>query len=223
MNSKKGQNEICQNCKNNFFIEDEDFSFYKKIKVPPPTFCADCRLQKRLAAYNARNLYKRNCDKCDVSIVSVFSPESDSKVFCTKCYFNDDWDATLYGKDYDFSKTFFEQFDELRKNVPQIHLRHSNNGNSCEYANPVYHSSNVYLSYGVVASEHIYYGSLINKGNKTCLDCYNIKNNEYGYELINSNKNFKSTYLTNSQQCLESSFLFNCINCHKLFYEFESS
>ena len=212
----KSENRVCQNCKKDFTIEPDDFGFYEKIKVPLPTFCSDCRLQRRLATYNARNLYKRNCDKCNISIISVFSTESDSKVFCTKCYFNDDWDATLYGKDYDFSKTFFEQFDDLRKNVPQIHLRHSNNnGENCEYANSVYHSSNIYLSYGVVASEHIYYGSLINKGNKTCLDCYNIKNNEYGYELVNSNGNFKCVYLTNSHQCLESSFLFNCTNCQK--------
>ncbi|MCX6751166.1 MAG: hypothetical protein NT161_00110 [Candidatus Nomurabacteria bacterium] len=217
MNSKKGQNKICQNCKQDFVIETEDFEFYEKIKVPPPTFCSDCRLQRRLATYNARNLYKRNCDRCNISIISVFSAGIDSKVYCTKCYFSDDWDATLYGKDYDFSKTFFIQFDELRKNVPQIHLRHSNNGDNCEYANSVYHSSNVYLSYGVVASQDIYYGSLINKGNKTCLDCYNIKNNEYIYELVNSNGNFKCIYLTNSHQCLESSFLFNCINCQNCF------
>jgi hypothetical protein len=152
---KKNKNKICQNCKKDFIIETEDFEFYKKISVPLPTFCSDCRLQRRLAAYNDRNLYKRNCDKCNVSIVSVFSAESDSKVFCTGCYFNDDWDATLYGKNYDFSKTFFEQFDELRKNVPQIHLRHSNNSDNCEYANSIYHSSNVYLSYGVVASQNI--------------------------------------------------------------------
>ena len=32
-------NKICQNCKQNFTIEPEDFTFYDKIKVPSPTFC----------------------------------------------------------------------------------------------------------------------------------------------------------------------------------------
>ncbi|MDI6602741.1 MAG: hypothetical protein QME57_01295 [Patescibacteria group bacterium] len=34
----------CQNCKKEFVIEPEDFAFYEKIKVPPPTWCPECRL-----------------------------------------------------------------------------------------------------------------------------------------------------------------------------------
>ncbi len=30
--------KTCQNCKQNFTIESEDFVFYEKIDVPPPTF-----------------------------------------------------------------------------------------------------------------------------------------------------------------------------------------
>ena len=30
----------CQNCKKDFTIESEDFAFYEKIKVPPPTWCS---------------------------------------------------------------------------------------------------------------------------------------------------------------------------------------
>ena len=34
----------CQNCKKDFLIEGDDFSFYKKLGVPSPTWCPDCRL-----------------------------------------------------------------------------------------------------------------------------------------------------------------------------------
>jgi hypothetical protein len=44
----------CQNCKNQFTIEPEDFAFYEKIKVPPPTFCPSCRFQWRLSFMNER-------------------------------------------------------------------------------------------------------------------------------------------------------------------------
>ncbi len=208
----------CQNCKNNFTIEPEDFSFYEKIKVPPPTFCSECRLQRRLASYNIRTLYRRNCTKCDKSIVSIYAGDSESKVYCTECYFNDDLDPFSYGRDYDFSRPFFEQFAQLRKDVPQLHVRHSNNnGEGCEYANSSSNSSHVYLSYGVVGSEHIYYGYLINKANRMCVDCLNIKKNEIGYELVNSTGNFQCSYLTDSLQCIDSSFLFNCFNCQNCF------
>lgn len=43
------ETKTCQNCKQKFSIELEDFDFYKKISVPPPTFCPKCRLQRRLA------------------------------------------------------------------------------------------------------------------------------------------------------------------------------
>lgn len=33
----------CQNCKTKFTIEPVDFEFYKKIGVPEPTFCLECR------------------------------------------------------------------------------------------------------------------------------------------------------------------------------------
>lgn len=208
----------CQNCKNDFTIEPDDFSFYEKIKVPPPTFCPDCRLQRRLASYNIRVLYKRNCVNCSKSMVSIYAPESEIKAYCTECYFGDTWDATSYARDYDFSKTFFEQFNELRNDIPQMHVRHSNNnGENCEYSNSTSHASNAYLSYNVVKSDYIYYGYLINKENRMCVDSYNIKKNELGYELVNSNGNFKSIFLTDSNQCVDSSFLFNCLNCQNCF------
>ena len=46
----------CQNCKKDFIIESEDFNFYEKIKVPPPTWCPDCRQQRRYAWQNERTL-----------------------------------------------------------------------------------------------------------------------------------------------------------------------
>lgn len=208
----------CQNCKKNFTIESEDFNFYEKIKVPPPTFCPDCRLQRRLASYNIRTLYKRNCTKCGNSMISIYAPESKCVAYCTGCYFSDEWDPMDYGRDYDFSKSFLQQFYELRMDVPQMHLRHSNNnGPGCEYSNSGSHSSYAYLSYGVVKSDHIYYSYLVNKENKMCVDSFNIKKNELCYELVNSNGNFKCIFLTDSNQCAESSFLFNCTNCLNCF------
>jgi len=38
----------CQNCKKEFEITNDDFGFYKKIGVPAPTFCPECRLKRRM-------------------------------------------------------------------------------------------------------------------------------------------------------------------------------
>lgn len=54
------ETKICQNCKRNFIIYPEDFEFYEKMKVPAPTFCPECRLQRRLAWRNERSLIEEN-------------------------------------------------------------------------------------------------------------------------------------------------------------------
>ena len=108
----------CQNCKKNFIIESEDFNFYEKIKVHPPTFCPECRLIRRLANREERSFFKDKCDFCDKDVVSIFSPESNLKVYCSPCWWSDNWDGLQYGKDYDFSKPFFQQFRELQQVVP---------------------------------------------------------------------------------------------------------
>jgi len=64
--------KVCQNCKNNFPIEPDDFSFYEKMQVPPPTFCPECRLIRRMNNTNERVLYKRTCDLTGKNIISMF-------------------------------------------------------------------------------------------------------------------------------------------------------
>ena len=68
----KSETKQCQNCKKDFVIEPEDFNFYEKIKVPPPTFCPECRLIRRMIWRNERTLYKRKCDKTGKQIITMF-------------------------------------------------------------------------------------------------------------------------------------------------------
>ena len=63
--------QACKACKNDFIIEQEDFNFYKKINVPSPTWCTDCRQQRRYAWRNERTLYRRDCDLCGKSRVTI--------------------------------------------------------------------------------------------------------------------------------------------------------
>src|SRR3989344_3219066 len=104
----EAQTKSCQNCKKDFTVESEDFNFYEKIKVPPPTWCRECRQMRRMSFRNERNLYKRKDSRTDKDIISVFSPESPHKVYDQK-YWYDEFDPTEYGQDYDFSRPFFEQ------------------------------------------------------------------------------------------------------------------
>ena len=214
----KSETKTCQNCKNDFMIEPDDFSFYEKIKVPAPTFCPECRLIRRMATFNIRNLYNRMCDNCGEKIVSIFNQNSPYKVWCFKCYFSDKFDPTLYGQDYDFSTNFFIQYENLRQNIPLLCLEQSgNNSGGCEYANYTYSSKNIYLSHNVASSEDVYYSVFVNKKNRMCFDSLSFREDELCYEVVDSNHNYDCSYLTKSDSCISSKFLFNCVNCQNCF------
>src|SRR5689334_16070259 len=97
----KPEAKQCQNCKQEFTTHPDDFSFYQKIKVPPPTFCPDCRLQRRMIFRNERTLYKIKCDLCQKEVISLYHPNKSFPVYCNLCWYGDAWDPESYGFEYD--------------------------------------------------------------------------------------------------------------------------
>lgn len=135
-------------------------------------------------------------------------------VWCNTCHLSDIWDPRDYGREYDFSKNFFEQFKELKYSIPHKALdQNERNGEGCEYANLCYTSKDIYLSFDTIGSEYIKYSAHVLKKNKNCVDCLIIKANERCYELVRSSSNYNSSFLVESDQCVDSHFLYDCSNC----------
>jgi len=211
----KPQNVICQNCKTQFTIEPEDFNFYEKIKVPPPTFCPECRLTGRLLNIMERTLYNDICDNCGKKIISHFSPETSYKVFCSSCWWGDSWDGTEYGKDYDFNKTFFEQFHELRKIVP-CQAMNTKNSTDCKYCSGIDRCKNCVYVFSGLQSINCYY-CVTPIFVKDSIDSDFIINGDHVYEAFNSNQNYNTKFAYFSDGSLDSAFLFNCLGCSNCF------
>ena len=141
---KNSEKITCQNCKQDFTIEPEDFNFYEKIKVPAPTFCPLCRAQRRLNFRNERGLYKRKCDFSGKEIFSMYAPDSPVKVYERDIWLSDAWDPMDYGREIDWSRPFLEQLHELMLEVPFK----SNNvvrGVNSDYSNNATNPKNCYL------------------------------------------------------------------------------
>lgn len=206
----KSENKICQNCKINFTVESEDFSFYEKIKVPPPTFCPECRSIRRMCWRNERSLFKRKCDKTGKDIIAMFSPEDSFVVHDRDIWWGDSWDSSDFGLEYDFSKPFFEQFKELLSRVPLASLGNTNVINS-PYGNHNADCKDCYLTYASWKGERVSYsqGAL---ESKDCLDVYTLDKSELCYEDVLCGKCYKVNYSYNSDECVEASFLWNCKN-----------
>ena len=211
----ESQNKICKNCEAKFEITSDDFSFYKKLGVPPPTWCPHCRFIRKLTFTNERCLYRRECANCKKSIISIYHPDTQCPVWCIKCHLSDAWEAGDYAREYDFSRTFFEQFRDLKYKIPHRALdQNERNGEGCEYANFCYSSKNIYLSFNVTGnSENIKYSKCFLRQNKNCVDCLIIHKNEKVYEVVRGTQNFNSSFLVESDQCIDSHFLYDCTNC----------
>src|SRR4051812_3005697 len=93
----------CKNCGKDFAIEPADFEFYKRIKVPAPTWCPDCRQMRRMSFRNERNLFRRKDDHSDKDMISIFSPQPPYIVFDHKFWQSDDFDPMIYNAEFDFS------------------------------------------------------------------------------------------------------------------------
>ena len=208
------ETRACQNCKQDFIIEQEDFDFYSKIKVPAPTFCPGCRRQRRLAWMNVLNLYKRDCALCHESFVSMYHPSAPHVVYCPKCWWSDAWDWRDYGRDFDESKSFFEQFGELLKTVPLCGLSiNSSTTVGSPYNNHAQDLKNCYLTFLTSYNENSAYGMMVTR-NKDVFDCSEVMDCDSCYDCMNI---FKSNGCAgtrgNARFCLDCLFNRDCDNC----------
>ena len=81
-------NEVlsCINCQNNYRIIAPELKLYKKIGVPIPRKCPDCRHLDRMALSTPRKLFDNNCKNCGKKIRTSFSPDRPDIVYCEDCY-----------------------------------------------------------------------------------------------------------------------------------------
>ena len=211
------QTKVCQNCKKDFTIEPDDFSFYEKIKVPPPTFCSECRLQRRLGWRNERGLYHNKCKKCGINVISVLPENSNINVYCRPCWWADNWDGLDYGIDFDESKPFLNQLHELFLKVPYMSLFGVYNTlENSEYVNMASYLKNCYMLFHSDESENCIYGSMIS-GSRDCVDNLTINNCELCYENINCQKCYSTYFSNDCENCVDTWFSHNCVGCNNCF------
>jgi len=213
---QSSEKRVCQNCQTSFEIDAQDFEFYEKIDVPPPTFCPECRMVRRMNWRNERNLYHRNCDSCNKAIISNYSTHGSFPVYCHECWISDKWDPLMYAKEINWQRPFLEQWQELMNTVPKVALVIYDNNVNSQYANYIKECKNVYLAYSIVYGENIAYSFSIDKSQDS-LDCSIGKNLQWVYETINSDHCYNSIFLMQSRDCTDSIFLFDCVNCRSCF------
>ncbi len=208
--------KTCRHCQITFPIRPEDLAFYEEMQVPPPTLCYLCRMQRRLSFRSERFLYHRKCDLTGKQMISTYSTDKPFPVYEMDAWWSDDWDAKSYGRDFDFSRPFFDQFFELRDQVPRTARIQQKPMENSEYCNTAGHCKNCYLCFSTSTSEDCYYGTFVNFC-KTCVDNTNVRDSEICYECVNCTNSYAVRYSRDCKNCSSSMFLRSCIGCKDCF------
>lgn len=186
---------------------------YKTIDIPAPVRCPACRQRQRLAYGNILRLFKRPCDLTGEEIVSHYSTDDAFKVYRDKEWHSDCWDAREYGREYDFTYRFNDQFFDLMHAVPHPSLltsfhtntdspftNHGSNNRHCSYIFDSDDNEDCHISFSLHSC-------------KKCIDCYRVYRSEMCYECMDCKECSGGTYMQNCVSCHDSAFLKNCTRC----------
>ncbi|HAS80841.1 MAG: hypothetical protein UR25_C0004G0064 [Candidatus Nomurabacteria bacterium GW2011_GWE1_32_28] len=79
---------ICLECRKNYRIIIDELSFYKKLEIPIPRICPECRHVKRFENRGPNKLWHRKCMKegCQNEFKTSYAPDRLEIVYCEKCY-----------------------------------------------------------------------------------------------------------------------------------------
>lgn len=216
----KPHKKDCIRCSTVFDIFQEDIDFYKKMQVPPPTLCPDCRMQRRLG-HRLTQLpvfYKRKCDapEHNDNVISFYSKNNKVKVYDDDYHLSDDWDALEFGKDYSSSESFFKQFNQLALTVPHQSLFKDPQSVNCDYVISGISAKNCYYVAVPYYSEDIYY-SFLPIHSRDCIDIMDADNSEQCYWGIYIDRCYNCIVCYECVNCIDSYFLFDCKNCSNCF------
>jgi len=146
----------------------------------------------------------------------MYKPDAPFPVYCHDCWWSDTWSPLEYGKEYDFSVSFFEQFARLQNVVPKPATYATGNVNS-EYCNYTAHMKESYLMFGSWFSENCGYGQTVLES-KDCWDCLFIKNCELCFASIDCTKCYQTHFSQKCTDCADSAFLYDCRNCQNCLF-----
>lgn len=217
------ENKNCKQCGKDFVVTDDDLAFLEKISpelngkkhiIDSPKFCHECRQIRRYSWRNERNLYKRKCDLTGEDVVSVYSQDKPFKVYSVSSFKSDKWDPMSYGVDFDFSRTFFDQYADFMKSVP----RQANNAvfnENCDYCNQTWHSKDSYMSFNLGYGERCFHANE-SFYVKDCVDTFDVRNCEYCYSVFDCDNCNNSRFLDHCKNCSECNFSYDCIGCQNV-------
>lgn len=215
-----------------FLTKKMEFRFGDTVIHPlEPRYCPECRMLNRTCHRNERTFYRTTSAKSGKEVIALYAPRPlwghPYQVYTQEEWRCDDVDPMQYGRPFDFSRSFFDQFAELVKVVPRMNLITVSNEN-CPYTTGTGYCKHCYL---INSSEHCqdcYHGKLL-QSCRDSMDCSYLYDSELCYECFSVYDSYNCQYLLFSKNCRDCFFSSNlnscshcclCTNLHRKEYHF---
>lgn len=88
--------ECSDQCTTAFRITSDELALYRRLQIPLPTLCFNCRHAERTQVRNPRKLWRRSCmcdranhmhgEACSNEFETSYAPERPEIVYCEACY-----------------------------------------------------------------------------------------------------------------------------------------
>ncbi len=194
-------------------VSDEEQDFCRKYELPLSVHAPFVRLRSLLAYRNRSNLYNSTCALTKKPILSCIPPERNLQVIDIDVWESDEWDPRDYGRPYDFSRPFFEQFANLYSSVPlpNLSVMRGTMENS-DYTHGITCAKNCYLVFSSSFNEDCMFSKFLVRC-KDMVDCLNCVSCEICYECRNTFNCYSLLCSDNCYNCADSFFLDNCQSC----------
>jgi len=203
---------ICALTGEKWFMDETEIGWYKKFNVPPSKYSPLTRRRLINANFVLFDIWYNYHAETGVPIISVIHPASGIRVLPDKEWFTRDFISAAY--QYDISRSFFDQFYELTRQVPMAA--------SFNYLEPENSISFISLgdqdSYLVIAckSKRTFYSSNafdVEDG----AELISVNNAQNVYNVVRSQNIYNSLFIRESTECSNCCFLFDCRDCEFCF------
>ncbi len=203
-----------------FQLADAQLQLLEAMQLPVPTDSPNQRIQQLMAVRNEWKLHRRKCDKTGDSILSAYPPDTEFPVYRNSVWWGDAWNPLESGRDFDFSRPFFEQLAELQAVVPREGTSVFSSEN-CEYNGHTRESRNCYMNSLVYRCEDTLFSYWV-VNNKDVVDCLLVNGSTLAYECIDCENLYDCVLLQECHNCQDCHFSYqlrgceHCIGCSNL-------
>ena len=200
-----------------FEVSDTERAYCEREGLPLPRLSPVERWREMLIFRNRRHLFRTKCALSGRPILTAIPPQSGFTIVDAGVWEGDEWEATDFGREYDFSRGFFEQFFELARLVPLPSLAGAGSTReNSDFVNGVSRAKNCYLVFGGFDIEDCLYGHGVQLS-RNLIDTTAASDCELCYSCSDIRGCYNLQFAQHCVGCSDSTFMFNCQSCRNCY------